>query len=336
MKKNIAVITATGLLLVCLHTLSPYRTTKTGETLQFLYPEINSIQDTVTLQGNVIAAELQRIYPRGSSRVLEIYVSEGQQVTAGQCLMKLEQTELAAGEPLTTVAVMAELKDAILSGDLTGAEEILNGVNAKTHLQTNDCEVYYLYSASDAIVMKISINTGEPISPALPCMELYSPQNLQIEAVAGEDVVGLLTQDMECYVSVPAFSVSDLPGRLKAISPYAKQTTRLTGQTTYDTAVQIEIQDPASLKPGYRAAAKVVVSLRENVLLLPYEAVGQDDAGQEYVLKLQGLRIIKQAVETGSELENQVEIMQGLSMQDAVLLHPDLQWEGALVSLASH
>ena len=184
--------------------------------------------------------------------------------------------------------------------------------------------------------MNISANIGEIAASLLPCMELYSPESLQIEAIAGEDVIGLLEQDMACYVSVPAFGVNDLPGSLTAIAPYAKQTTRLTGQTTYDTAVQIKLQEPAPLKPGYRAATKVVVSLRENVLLLPYEAVGQDDTGQEYVLKLQGLRIIKQAVETGSELESQVEIKQGLSRQDVVLLQPDLQWEGALIHLASH
>ena len=96
MKKIMVVIAATGLLLGFVYTCSPYSKTQKGETLQFQYPEVNSIQDTVTLQGSVFAAELQRLYPRGSSRVLEIYVSEGQQVTAGQCLMKLEQTEPAA------------------------------------------------------------------------------------------------------------------------------------------------------------------------------------------------------------------------------------------------
>ena len=336
MKKIMVVIAATGLLLGFVYTCSPYSKTQMGETLRFQYPEVNSIQDTVTLQGSVFAAELQRLYPRGSSRVLEIYVSEGQQVTAGQCLMKLEQTEPATGEQVASALAMTELKDAILSGDLTAAEQILNTVNTNIPLQINNCEVYYLYSNDEAIVMNISANIGEIASSLLPCMELYSPESLQIEAIAGEDVIGLLEQNMDCYVSVPAFGVNDLPGSLSVISPYAKQTTRLTGQTTYDTVVEIKLQEPASLKPGYRAAAKVVVSLRENALLLPYEAVGQDDTGQEYVLKLQGRRVIKQVVETGSELESQVEIKQGLSRQDVVLLQPDLQWEGALIHLASH
>lgn len=326
---------ATGLLIGFLYTFSAYSKPAKGGTLQFLYPEVNSIQDTVTLQGSIIAGEMQRLYPQGNSSVLEVYVSEGQHVTAGQCLMKLQQTESAAGEQAASAWLTTELKEAILTGNLAAAEQILDAVNTSNPFQVSTCEIYYLYSCNDAIVMSISANIGEIASALLPCMELYAPESLQIEAIAGEDVIGLLNQNMDCYVSVPAFGINDLHGSLTAISPYAKQTTRMTGQTTYDTAVQIKLQESASLKPGYRAAAKVVVSLRENALLLPYEAVGQDDTGQEYVLKLQGLRIIKQPVETGSELENQVEIKQGLSRQDVVLLQPELQWEGALIRLAS-
>lgn len=334
MKKSITVLAATGLLLGLLVTFSPYKTKQVGKSLQFLYPESNSIQDTVTLQGTVQAAEVQRCYAKGSSRVLEIYVTEGEQVPAGHCLMKLERTEDVEGHD--ALMWSEELKTALLSGNLLEAEAVFEMLNITNSLQSNDCEVYYLYSKSDAIIMKVSVTEGEQVSSMLPCMELYSPESLQIEAAAGEDVVGLLAKEMECFVSVPAFEQVDLQGYVSSVAPYGQQTTRLTGQTLCETAVQIRLTDPLALKPGYRATAKVVVSLRENALLLPYEAIGQDDSGQEYVLKLQGSRVVRQPVETGSELETQVEIRSGITRGDAVLLQPDLSLEGALINLATH
>ncbi len=335
MKKSMVVLASTGLLLGVLYLFSPYRAEEERDTLRFLYPEISPIQDTVSLQGTVVAAKKQLVYARGSSRILEIYVSEGQRVTAGQCLMKLEQSEIIYDEQAAAAAVLTRLQTAVSSGDLSGAQALIDSINVNNSIQNNDCEVYYLYSENDAVVMSISAVAGETVGSLLPCMELFSPNDLQVEATAGEEVVGLLSNNMECYVSVSAFDLKDMQGRLIAIAPYASQTTRLTGQTTCETAVQIQMSDPSILRPGYRASAKVVVSFRENAILLPYEAIGQDDSGQEYVLKLQGLRIMKQPIETGSELEDRVEVCQGLKKQDAVMLHPDLQWEGALVHLVS-
>ena len=183
--------------------------------------------------------------------------------------------------------------------------------------------------------MKIAAKEGECISSVLPCITLYAPESLQIEAEAGEDVIGLLASDMDCYVSVPAFDLQDLKGRVTSVAPYASRSVGLTGQSSSMTSVRIALSQTGPLRPGYQANAKVVVSSRDNALLLPYEAIGQDSNGQEYVLKLQGLRLVKQPVETGSELETCVEITAGLHTHDIVLQTPDLQLEGALINLAN-
>ena len=336
MRKGLITLAATAGLVGVLYTFSPLSGGETAEELRFIYPEVSPVLDTVTLHGTVIAAEKQLLYAQGSSRVLEIYVSEGQMVTEGQCLMKLEQTETAYGEQAAVAAVLSDLQEAVYSGNLSEAEEIISAINTNNTLQIKGGKAYYLYSEKSSVVMKINADEGETAGMLFPCMELFCPNSLQMTAAAGEDVVGLLRADMECAVSVPAFDISELAGKVTSIAPYARQTAQLTGQTSYETDVTICMNEHESLRPGYRATAKVVVSSRDNALLIPYEAVGQDDSGREYVMKLQGRRLVKQAVTTGSELENKVEIREGLSVTDTVMLEPDPQWEGVLVSLVSH
>ena len=335
MKKAFAVIALLGIAAGISYTYRAGKAQQT-ETLRFCYPEVSSIQDTVLLQGSVVAADKQQLYPRGTSRILECYVTEGQKVLAGQCLMKLETVGASEREAAATATVIMDLQDAITAGDFAGATELAQTIDLNYTGQTNECKEYYLYSKRDAFVMKLPAQAGETVSSFLPCITLYSPENLQIEAAAGEDVIGMLAPDMDCYISVPAFSITDLQGRVTAIAPYATEKTTITGQSACETAVRMAIDDASALRPGYRAAAKVVVAARDNALLLPYDAIRQDENGQEYVLKLQGLRVVKQIIQTGSELEDRVEVCEGIAVQDVVLLHPELRWEGALVNLANH
>ncbi|MBR5536311.1 MAG: efflux RND transporter periplasmic adaptor subunit [Clostridia bacterium] len=336
MKKTVVVIALLGAVLGVSWGGYAYREQRTTERLQFLYPEISPIQDTVQLQGTVIATEKQRLYARGTSRVLELYVAEGDVVKAGQCLLKLERVESVAEEQAAAAVAFTRLQESVMAGDLNGATELLESMDIQTNGMIGDDKTYCLYSEKDALVMSIDAAEGETLSALLPCITLYTPESLRVEAMAGETVVGMLAASMDCYISVPAFSIRELQGEIISVAPFATEKTSITGQSTCETAVLMRTSDPTVLRPGYRAAAKVVVAARESALLLPYEAIAQDETGQEYVLKLQGLRVVRQNVQTGSELEEWVEVCEGLLAQDAVMLRPDLRWEGALVNFASH
>ena len=167
MKKTVAALTVTGMILSVVWLFSSNSQGIRAETLRLLYPEISPIQDTVRLQGNVIAASKELIYAQGNSRVLELYISEGDQVSAGQCLMKLEQTAITSADQTAAAAMMYQLQDAMETGDLKGAAEILHTVNVGNITADSDCKEYYLYSESNGIVMKIAAQTGESVNSVL-------------------------------------------------------------------------------------------------------------------------------------------------------------------------
>lgn len=336
--KKILLIAATVCVIVGIYWASPYREAQRQPVVQLIRPEVNTIQDTVTLQGNIVDPYRKKLYASGASRVLEICVSQGEAVKNGQLLMRLQRTEDMQSEQSAAASALVELKDTLESGAFSEAETMLESIIDHTSVSERASagkQVYELYSPCDGMVMEISAHSGDEISGLLPCMEITDLKELQIEATAGEGVIGLLKPQMTCRISVPAFSLEGLRGTIWQIAPYAQETGILTGTTATETTVYITPENAEEdLRPGYRASAKVIVSVRENAILLPYEAITQDEAGNEYVLKVEDGQIVKKNIVTGAELESTVEICSGVEPGDLIISQPSSEWEGEQITVA--
>lgn len=330
--KKILLLAITGAVIAGCYVVSPYANQKKETVTQLIQPEINTIQDMVTLHGSVIDPERKKLYAKGNSYVSRIYVSEGETVKAGQLLMKLERCNSAATEQTAAVSALVQLMDTIESGDLQEAETMLQDMITAGSLNEDhnrEEQHYSLFSPCDGLVLKLSAKQGDIINQFLPCIEITQPERLQIKVAAGEEIIGTLATNMACMITVPAFSLKQVPGILSQIEPYAQETGAFTGNSVTQTNVYITpTVYSKDLRPGYRASAKVIVSKRENVLLLPYEAILQDEEGEEYVLCIQNDLILRKNVSTGAELENQVEVLEGIEADTWVLQNPKAEWEG--------
>lgn len=335
--KKILLLAITGAVILGLYYASPYASKKQTPVVQVLQPEINTIQDLVTLHGSIVDPERKKLYAAGASSVQKILVSEGEQVKAGQLLIKLKKNIQTTAEQSAAVSALVQLKNTLEGGDVQDAEimleDMITGVAIPKDSE-NKNEEYALYSPCDGMVMKVTAQQGSDISGILPCIEITPLNRLQIQVTAGEEVIGMLQPQMSCNIDIPAFSLEQVPGVLTKIDPYAQETGVLTGNTATETCVYITPTASAEqLRPGYRASAKIVVSEREDVLLLPYECILQDDTGLEYVLTIENNRLVKSVVLTGSELENQVEICDGLDKTSWVLQNPQPEWEGEWIQI---
>lgn len=76
-----------------------------------------------------------------------------------------------------------------------------------------------------------------------------------------------------------------------------------------------------TLRPGMTTSNAIEASRLTDVLSLPIEAVTSSDS-VPYVFKRSGVRIVRQEVETGAMNDNEIVIVRGLEVGDAVLLVP--------------
>ncbi|MCL2108453.1 MAG: hypothetical protein FWH20_03795 [Oscillospiraceae bacterium] len=95
--------------------------------------------------------------------------------------------------------------------------------------------------------------------------------------------------------------------------------------------VVLDIVNPNEfIRPGYTAEAVIEVDLPREILLIPYEAINQDDRG-EYVLILRGNTAVRRDITTGKELPNGAEILSGVRAEDELILRPERIDENSLV-----
>lgn len=302
-----------------------------GSTVTLIAPRVSDVRDTVLLQGTVVDPAPIRVYPSGTARVLEVLVEPGQQVCAGQALIRLQAISVQPQE--TAAAALNQLQLSLENRGVEDTERILDELRLETVSNQNDCEVYTLYSPTDSLVMELHAAADDTVSSVLPCITLCDTAGLLIEAYSEEDTIGRLAQKMSCEVTIPAFEAEKLTGHIQSILPYAKQTISLTGNSAAKTKLHIALEEDeaCTLYPGYRAEVRVITDCRKDVLLVPYSAVKQDESGQEYVMKLDNNMIVKQYIFTGAELSDYLEITDGLGAGDILLLDADALSEGAIV-----
>lgn len=330
--KRILLLLATAGCIFGMYWFSPYHQPERA-VVKLIQPQISDIRDMVILQGKITDRAPIRLYAEGPAAVAEVYVTPGQKVRAGQPLLRLEPTSSEYDTQEVVAAAMAPLQQAVEMGDLAAAKELADDLllyqaPEKSVIQT---KAYQLYSPVDSIVMEVRSQAGEAVTGLLPCVLLCDTQNLIIEAQADEDTISLLREDLTCDITVPAFQTKVLQGRVANIMPYAQQSGLLNGSSSAKTTLHIAVEDAASLRPGYRAEVKVITNYKQASLLLPYEAVMQDDNGREYVKVVEGNTVVRRFIQTGSELEHQVEVVEGIDRQDVLLRWPNTVQEGAFI-----
>ena len=338
--KKAFVLGCTGFIILGLYYFSPCYQNAELPIVQLSYPEVTAIQDTVTLHGSIVDPLRKKVYPKSSSKVLKVYVTEGATVKEGELLLRLQAVDSFQAEQSTATAVWNEFQETLAAGDFDGAESMLSELVNRSSTITGyqkELEVYELYSPCDGIIMDVDADDGDIISHLLPCVEITDPNDLQIQVMAGEEIVSSLTPNMACSIEIPAFSMTDIPGEVRQILPYAKTNYSFTNVSAPETTVCIQPDSTAAntLRPGYRATARINVSLRNDAMLLPYEAIQQDADGNEYVLRVEGARLVKQIIVTGAELEDYQEVCEGLTPYALIVQNPQADWEGASIKIAS-
>lgn len=332
--KKITVIVLTVLVIVGMYRGSPYREERNRQTVSVVQPTVSDIHDTLTLHGIVKDRNRKKEYAKGTSKVLDVYVSEGEMVTSGQNLMKLQcisdpQREAqAAAETLQSVLLLLE------SGKLEEAEEVLTEISAEKTYYEKSGEVYYLKSKAAGTIMKAA-KKGTTVSSLMPCIEISDLKDLEIVANADENNIGKINEGMTCIIQIPAFSVRGFEGSISAVMPYAHQTGFLTGTTVNETEIHIlPNSQSAMIRPGYSAKVRVITEEKENALLIPFSCVGQDEMGNEYVYILENGTSVKRNIITGIELEETVEILDGIHENDILIMNPEEIMEGEKVKVA--
>ena len=326
--KNIVLAIGTMLVVLGMFQWNDQRIQSNQQEITLAVPFRKNIVETVTLYGTVKEDGRKTLYANGNARIEEIYVNVGDVVKAGDPLVRLQPISSELDEAVTYEDVNA-WADNLYQTALTDVELAQKELQAVFNqiaigelqtMQQDLGEPYTIYSPIDGMIISVFGKSGDAVTSLFPTVMVTDLEKLSVRMDVSESVLRKIKLESRCTIYVPALSDASYIGSISHIDPYAKETGVLSGGGTYVTEVISTVNNTGNtLRPGYQATVKVEVGQQRNALLVPMDAIAQDENGVEFVMVWTGKQAYRQDVVTGKEIDDFVQIITGLSERQSII-----------------
>ncbi len=258
--------------------------------------------------------------------VANIFAEEGQFVKKNQLLASLDKSDaqnsykIAKAKEEQAQDAYSRLKTVHEQGSLPEIKwvEVLTNLKqaqsmseiSKSNLQKCD-----LRAPVGGYIGKRNVEIGMSALRANAPFEIVEIQKVYIKIPVPENELSLLKKGMKAHITVSALNNRQFTGTVDNIGIVANTFSR-----TYD--VKILVKNPELLlKPGMVCDVKIDAGKQEQKILVSTKSVSVDDKGKTFVYLIKNNNaVVKQFVKTGAYANNQVEILEGLSQGDLIVV----------------
>lgn len=307
---------------------------RTAAAIETVVVKRTTFTKTITSSGETKAARAVELKFQTSGKLTWVGVREGDTVQAYQAIAKLDSREVQKD-------LENELRD--YSKQRNDFEEMWRVTykgtknpqtaltdTVKRILEKNqwdlekavlDVELKHLAVEYSTIITPIAgivtrVDTpvaGINITPATAVFEVVDPASLVFEASVDEVDAASIATGRNATVTLDAFPDSPFVGMVSTIAFAAK--TSSGGATVFP--VEVAIATASGVRIGMNGDVAIEVDTQADVLVVPTEAVREDDKGA-YVYKKEGKTYKKTSVDLGERSDEDVVIRSGLSEGDEV------------------
>ncbi len=238
----------------------------------------------------------------------------------------IAQTEFKGQESIVRQSI-ASVRDAELQVSIT--QTALNELRLERQRIERELQDTIIQSPIDGLVLSVAVKDGDGVVIQTELMTLGDPRQELVELELSTLNASKVSPGQQTRVSIigpdPTYfagTVVDLyPQAIAPSQSSASNNSSDTGQPRVPTIVQLD-EPSNSLIPGGLVNVEIILEERQNVVSLNIEAI-QDINAQPYVWMMDtDGRAIQQSVELGLEGLTHIEIKDGLSTGDEVLLPP--------------
>ena len=280
-------------------------------------PAVRAVYATGTVEPTIMLP----IAPRNAGRLMELKVDEGAQVREGQELARLEDADLQRSvDELEARARFAKTQfdraQALLDRGLGTA---LERDRARSEWQAAEAAVararalrsfMILTAPAEGQILRRDGEVGQMIPANQPIFYFSRREPLRIEAEVDEEDITLVRPGQHVLIRAPALPDQVIDGKLASITPKGDPVSR-------GFRVRIEPKDDSQLRIGMTAEVNIVVTERDNALLVPATAVVDG-----HVWTVRDGQLHRQPVRAGISGEARIEILSGLAENDVVVVRP--------------
>lgn len=295
---------------------------------------IFEVKDTVfsrfvAIQGNVETSENILIYPEYQGVLSNIYVKQGQQVSKGQLLAKIDDgglsSQLAQLETQYALAKTTYERQQRLWDQQIGSEIQL--LQAKTNMEASKSSVEQLRSQLgktairapfSGVIDEIITDQGSVVGPGgMALMRLVNLNNMHVKASIPESYLQSVTKGDPVKVNLPAIQTST-QGTISSVGSYINPTNR-----TFQIEVNLSNADK-KIKPNLTANLQINDYTNENALAIPLNSIQENAVGEKFVFLLtevegDNAKVNRKEIKTGKRSDGFIEVLSGLTDADIIV-----------------
>ena len=284
---------------------------------------VGTARQTILAVGTFRSYEAVMVRPELASRIIAFNFNEGQKVTKGQVLVRLDAAldeALLAQSEASLVLSKANYERAIsLVARQAGTEKSVDEARAALRrdealvlLARTRVEKYTLTAPFDGVVGLRRVSIGSYLVVGADIVNLEQVDPLKVDFRVPESFLPAVRVGQPITVSVDAFAGREFGGKVYAIDPLVDEA----GRSIVIRAVVDNQQDV--LRPGLFGRVALTLSTRENAMFVPEQAiVPVGDRVQVY--RVVDGKSMPTFVRAGQREKGQVEIVEGLTPNDVVI-----------------
>ena len=304
---------------------TPAQTVKTGVV------ERGNLVETISATGALSAVNNVDISSKITGRIVEVLVQENQHVTAGDVLVRLDDTALMA----TMRQMKAKLDNAeanynryqklVESGAISRSEfdnVYADYLVAKTNYEkaASDVQDTVITTPIDGYIIGEPTPVGQTISSGISepqvIMSVATLDDMQIEAMVDESDIGQVKVGQKVNFAVDAYPNETFTGKVRLISRKAETSNNVIYYKVY-----VDVDDSkGKLLPTMTARADFVIASAEDVLMVPLNCI--------YV---EGKRRFVKVYNTKTKESREVDVKLGLSNDSEIVVKTDALQPGEVL-----
>lgn len=285
---------------------------------------VREVPTVTAVAGTVRPVQRAQVAAKVMGVIEELPVTLGQQVTAGEVLVRIAAGEVSARVEQARAQLNGARRDlererALLIKGASTTETVKNLEDrlVASEAQLREAEVMLGYAEVrapfDGVVARRPVNAGDLAAPGVLLLEIEGTSRFEIEAGVPESAAPQLKIGSPMRIQIPAGSVS-FEGSIAEISSAADPKARTV-------LIKIAVPETAVVRSGQFVRVEVPGEIRQ-ALFVPVSAVTRFGQMERVFSIGPENRAVLHLVKTAGVRDEHVEIVAGLSAGDPVITNP--------------
>lgn len=284
----------------------------------------------VEIQGNVETKQNVLVYPEYQGTLLRVNVKEGQRVSKGQILGRIDDggisNQVAQLETQAALAKTTFERQERLWNQKIGSE--IQYLQAKTQYESAQDMVKQMKSQLSrtfvkapfsGIVDDVITEQGTVVSPGMALFRIVNLNNMYVTAEVPETYLTTVRKGKDVRVFFPVLNET-IDATIRQAGDYINPSNR---------SFPIEVAVPnkkGNIKPNLTARLSINDYTEDNAILIPLNVINENAEGKQYVYtafaKADTNTIVakQQIIETGKSQGDKIEVISGLKSGDLIIV----------------